>query len=1019
MRQAVIPGKIFLALFLILASALPACAVLTNGLALVPPMGFNSWYQYGASVNESLIESIADEMATNGLLAAGYQYINLDDSWMGYRDTNGVMVANTNRFPDGIQFLANYVHARGFKFGLYTTGSSNTCGGYPGSAGHEEQDADTYASWGVDYLKYELCSLSSYEAIPHAQIYDVRMSQALLHCGRPIVFSCSIGTFENWIPNYINLWRGTGDIFSSWDTILSHIAYVSQTPSAAGPGGWNDADVLEVGNGAFNQNESQAIFSMWCILTGPLLTMNSGSTATNILCNGDAIAVDQDPAGIQGICVASNAQVQVWSKPLGGSNSTTVAVVLFNPGTNSGCITANWTDLGLPPGVATVWDIWAQAYAGNATNSYTATIPGHSVQFLRIVSGATLPLPPVGTNYLSNLKVLSNYTNAAPVQLDLSAAAAPITLRGTNYPKGLGMTAYSRDDYFLGGAATDFQSEIGLDDAAGSQASVIFRVYADGAMIYDSGTLTTAAPVQTIDLNVTGVTRLTLEVTNALANAANDYADWAEARIIVPPQPTDLLASTAGGAINLSWDAPPGATGYEVLRSTNSGGPYSPISASPTNAYADATALPDVVYYYVVSATTTNGQTTNSAPISIELTPYWTNLATGAAQNWNAGGNWSNTAAFPNAVGRVAIINANISSNQTINLNQDLTVGSLSIGSSSGSAAYTIAPNGGTLALNNTPAAPTLTQLSSSAGDTISAPVAFTGNLLIGNNSTNPFTLSGAVSGDSLRQTGTGVIVFNGSNSFSGPITNTQGVLMVGNAGALSGCSIISIASGALLDTSALDGAGLVLSNGQTLSGSGAVNGNLTIGGGATLAPDGLVSILTFSNSLTFDPGATCRLQVSKNPVTNNLVVVLGTLTYGGTLTVTNISATPLAAGDSFTLFSGSNYLGAFANIVPSTPGPGLLWDVSGLAGSGTLTVVTTGSFTIGLSKISGSNLVFSLSGGGPNAAFYVLATTNLSLPLAQWTRVATNMFDGSGYATFTNALSPTVPFLFYCVQSQ
>ena len=1016
MRQAVLPGKIFLALFLGLASISPARAVLTNGLALVPPMGFNAWYQYGPNINESLVESIAGEMATNGMLAAGYQYINLDDSWMAYRDTNGVMVANPGRFPDGIPFLANYVHALGFKFGLYTTGSSNTCGGYPGSAGHEEQDANTYASWGVDYLKYELCSLSSYEAAPHAQIYDVRMSQALLHCGRPIVFSCSIGTFENWMPNYINLWRGTGDIYSDWDTILSHIAYVSQTPSAAGPGGWNDADVLEVGNGAFNQNESQAIFSMWCILTSPLLVMNSGSSATNILCNGDAIAVDQDPAGIQGICVASNTEVQVWCKPLGGSNSTTVAVVLFNPGTTTGSITANWSDLGLTPGVATVWDIWAQAYAGNATNSYTAAIPGHSVQFLRIVSGATLPLPPVGTNYLSNFKALSNYTNAAPVQLNLSATGAPITLRGTNYPNGLGMTAYSSDDYFLGGAATDFLSEIGLDDAAGGQASAIFRVYADGTMIYDSGTLTIATPVQSIDLNVTGVTRLTLEVTNAQAGTTNDYADWAGASIIVPPQPTDLLAATTGGTINLSWDAPPGATGYEVLRSTNSGGPYSLINTSSTNAYADATALPDVVYYYVVSATTTNGLTTNSAPISIELTPCWTNLVTGSAQNWNAGGNWSNTTAFPNAIGRAAIINANINSNQTINLNQDITIGSLAIGSSNGSAAYTLAPNGGALALNNTPAVPMLTQLSSSAGDTISAPVTFTGILTICNHSTNPFTLSGPVSGGALTQTGTGAVVFNGSNSFSGSITNTQGVLKVGNASALSGCRNICIAAGALLDTSALDGAGLVLSNGQTLTGSGTVNGNLAIGDGAALVLNTGSEIMTFSNSLTFDPGAICNLQVSKNPATNNLVVVLGTLTYGGTLAVTNVSATPLAAGDSFTLFSASTCSGAFTNIVPSTPGPGLLWDVSGLDSTGKLAIVAPARH---LPAIFDGNFIFSVSGGSPNAALYVLATTNLSLPLAQWTRVATNAFDANGYFVFTNALSPAIPFLFYRVQSQ
>ncbi len=387
MKSGAVPGKVFLALLLAFAFAAPARAFLTNGLALLPPMGFNSWYQYNFSVSETLIESIADQMATNGMLAAGYQYINLDDAWMGQRDTNGVMTSNPGRFPSGIKALADYVHARGFKLGLYTTGSTNTCAYFLGSVGHEELDANTYASWGVDYLKYELCSTPWWEVQTHGQIHNVRMSQALLHCGRPIVFSCSIGTFENWMPNYINLWRGTGDINGAWDTILSHIDYVAQTPSSAGPGGWNDADVLEVGNGAYPLAQSQAIFSMWCILTGPLLVMNSGSSATNVLCNRDAIAVDQDPYGIQGICVAANGNLQVWRKPLGGSNSTTVAVVLFNRSTtNSGSITANWSDLGLPAGGASLWDIWAQAYVGIATNSYTATIPAQSVQFLRIAS---------------------------------------------------------------------------------------------------------------------------------------------------------------------------------------------------------------------------------------------------------------------------------------------------------------------------------------------------------------------------------------------------------------------------------------------------------------------------------------------------------------------------------------------------------------------------------------------------------------------------------------------------------
>ena len=1019
MRQGAVTAKVFLLLGFALAWAAPLRAGLTNGLALLPPMGFNAWYQYGDSVNETLIKSIADQMATNGLLAAGYQYINLDDSWMAARDTNGVITADSVRFPSGIKALADYVHARGFKFGLYTTGSSNTCGGYPGSLGHEEQDANTYASWGVDYVKFELCSLQIFEAVPHAQLHDVRMSQALLHCGRPMVFSCSIGPFENWMPNYINLWRGTGDITGDWSIILSHIDFVAQTPSFAGPGGWNDMDALEVGNGAFDQAQSQAVFSMWCILASPLLVMNSGSTATNILCNRDAIAVDQDPDGIQGTCVATNGLLQVWRKPLGGSNSTTVAVVLLNRGSSSGTITANWSDLGLPAGMASVWDIWAQAYAGNATNSYTAIIPGQSVQFLRIVSGASVPLPPLGTNFLSHLPVLANYTNAQPVQLDLNATGQPLKLHGTNYTNGLGLTAYSRDDYYLDGTTTRFQSTIGLDDASGTNASAIFRVYADGTVLYDSGVLTAASPVQTIDVDVTGAIRLTLEVTNVQAGVTNDYCDWVSARILVPPQPTDLTSAPAGNAINLSWDAPPGATGYNIFRSTTNGGPYSFLGTSTATTYADTNAQPDIVYYYIVSALTTNGQTTNSLPASAELTPYWTNLVTGAPQSWNAAGNWSNTASFPNAIAHPAIINAAINSNQTILLNQPIAIGSLLIGSPNGSAAFTIAPNGGSLAFNNGSNNPTLTQLSTSAGDIISAPLAFTGNLIVSNAAAHPLSLSGSVSGNSLTLSGAGALTLGGSNSFAGPITNTQGVLQIANAAAISGGTFINLPPGTLLDTLALGGPGLTLTNGQMLVGGGAVNGNLTFANGAMLALNSASAVMDFSNSLTFSSGAIYSTEFNEDNLNSGLLIVSGNLTFGGTLQITNISAIPPAAGDSLTLFNATSYSGAFTSIIPPTPGSGLFWDTDALTNNGTLLVVPAGPLSIGNLKVRRGILSFDVSGGNPHASFQIYTSTNLALPFSQWSFLTNGFFDGNGFFVFTSAVNPGVPDSFYRIQSQ
>ena len=252
-------------------------------------------------------------------------------------------------------------------------------------------------------------------------------------------------------------------------------------PGFAGPGAWNDMDVLEVGSGYYTDVECASMFSLWCIQASPLITLTPGTYHTNILCNLEAIAVDQDPASIQGICVLTNGDFQVWRKPFGSSNSTTIAVALFNRGTSTGDVTANWSDVGLPPGVATVRDLWAHAYAGNFTNSFTATLPPHGVQFLKLVWGATLPLPAVGTNYLSDLPWLAGFSNnvpfpnAAPLLRDQCGSQTPLTLHGIVYAKGLGMVSTTRVPYFLGHAVSRFQSSIGLDDIAGQFGGVIFR----------------------------------------------------------------------------------------------------------------------------------------------------------------------------------------------------------------------------------------------------------------------------------------------------------------------------------------------------------------------------------------------------------------------------------------------------------------------------------------------------------------------------------------------------------------
>jgi alpha-galactosidase len=377
-------------LFSALLFLAPPARAETNGVALVPPMGFNSWYSYNISISESIMENIADQMATNGMLAAGYQYVNLDDGWASFRDANNVMVANTNRFPDGMKALADYVHAKGLKFGLYTVAGPLTCADYPGSAGYEVLDANTYASWGVDYVKFEGCSLPWWELDPNEQTMSVRMEQALLQTGRPMVFSLSTGYVENWIPNYCNLPRGTGDLNGTWTNILAHIDYVAALPFKGRPGMYNDPDVLDL-RGEFSSTEEISIFSMWCMLAAPLITPTVSTNVLFILTNTDAIAVDQDPAGIQGFCVASNNNTQVWCKPLGGMNTGTLAVALFNRGDNATNITADWSDLGLA-GAATARDLWAHANLGTFTNSYSANIPAHGVQMLKVTGTVALPV---------------------------------------------------------------------------------------------------------------------------------------------------------------------------------------------------------------------------------------------------------------------------------------------------------------------------------------------------------------------------------------------------------------------------------------------------------------------------------------------------------------------------------------------------------------------------------------------------------------------------------------------------
>jgi alpha-galactosidase len=362
-------------------------------------MGWNSWNTFACDgLSETLIKGVADTFVSSGMKDAGYQYVNLDDCWMNGRDGNGKIQVNTSRFPSGMAALAQYIHDKGLKMGLYSTPGTKTCAniysgytGGSGSLGYEKNDAESYASWGVDYLKYDKCTAS-------LDGFAV-MRDALRNTGRPIFYSinpgdgtgCVPGQCSIDLPKIANMWRIGFDINASWSSMVSLIDQNAPLSQYAGPGHWNDPDMLEVGKLA-NETEDRAHFSMWAIMAAPLLAGNDirsmSATTKAILTNTEVISVDQDPLGIQGKVVAKpGTNLEVWAKKLSGTN--TVAVALFNRGSSPASITAQWTALGLPAGTALVRDLWAHMDLGSFSDSYTsAGVPSHGVVMLKITTAS-------------------------------------------------------------------------------------------------------------------------------------------------------------------------------------------------------------------------------------------------------------------------------------------------------------------------------------------------------------------------------------------------------------------------------------------------------------------------------------------------------------------------------------------------------------------------------------------------------------------------------------------------------
>jgi alpha-galactosidase len=378
----------------------PASAQLErNSLAPTPPMGWNSWNKFACHVDEDLIKSVADAIARNGMKEAGYQYVVIDDCWQKSRDENGFIVADAEHFPAGIKALADYVHSKGLKFGIYSDAGTKTCAGRPGSMGHEYQDALQYARWGVDYLKYDWCNTGTRNA---EEAYST-MSNALLATGRPIVFSmCEWGTAKPWLwaKGIGNLWRTTGDIGDVWSSnkkkwpdgsccqlgLLDVLDLQEGLASFAGPGHWNDPDMMEVGNGGMTIPEYRAHFSFWALLAAPLIAGNDVRSMTpeikEILTNAEVIAINQDKLGQEGRRVVKNGDLEVWSKVLSDGSR---AVILFNRGAAEANVSVRWEEIAYPKGVpAKVRDLWTHEDVGSFTGSYSAKVGSHAVVMVKI-----------------------------------------------------------------------------------------------------------------------------------------------------------------------------------------------------------------------------------------------------------------------------------------------------------------------------------------------------------------------------------------------------------------------------------------------------------------------------------------------------------------------------------------------------------------------------------------------------------------------------------------------------------
>jgi alpha-galactosidase len=452
-----------------------------NGLALSPPMGFNDWANYGCDINQQLFVNTANALVATGLAKDGYRYVNIDDCWPAMtRNAQGQLVANSALFPNGLKWLGEYLHARGLKFGIYEDAGTSTCGGYPGSWGHFKQDAETFASWGVDYLKLDGCNVPSVPGQTAEQTYQsayTQMSQALKATGRPIVFSESAPAYfygsqgftqiMSWVGKEGNLWRFGSDIADNWSSVITNYSQDNSydLASYAGPGHWNDPDMLEVNNPGLTVTEQRSQFSLWAEMAAPLLISTDmadlSAQSRSILSDKAVIAVDQDPYGAQGTIVKTQGNVDILAKPLADGD---IAVTLFNKGDTStnAAISAHDAGFSISPKGYLLDNLWTHEITETAS-TIAANIPAHGVVMYRVtpVASAHLASPatvlsisnpplvagepvPVTVTFTDNgLLPLQDARVSLSVPAGWSATATSATSVGTVQPGRSATVSYS------------------------------------------------------------------------------------------------------------------------------------------------------------------------------------------------------------------------------------------------------------------------------------------------------------------------------------------------------------------------------------------------------------------------------------------------------------------------------------------------------------------------------------------------------------------------------------------------